>query len=104
MSWCRAWALAEGDRLLLCSDGLWGPLKEPALLHGMHQGEMLAAIPALVQGALAAAVKGSDNVTALGLLCQAASAALPAAPPPPPPAGPSDTEPATLPGPDLVFD
>lgn len=98
------WSLAEGDRLLLCSDGLWGPLKEPVLLHGMHQGEMPAAIPALVQGALAAAVKGSDNVTALGLLCQAASAALPAAPPPPPPAGRSDTEPATLPGPDLVFD
>ncbi|MEI6028767.1 MAG: PP2C family serine/threonine-protein phosphatase [Betaproteobacteria bacterium] len=98
------WSLAEGDRVLLCSDGLWGPLKEPALLHGMHQGEMPVAIPALVKGALAAAVSGSDNVTALGLLCQAASAASPAAPPAPPPAAPSDTEPATVPDPDLVFD
>jgi serine/threonine protein phosphatase PrpC len=63
------WSLAEGDRILLCSDGLWGPLEAPALLHGMHRGEMTAAVPALVRAALDAAASGSDNITALGCLC-----------------------------------
>lgn len=64
------WSLAEGDRVLLCSDGLWGPLADVELLRTLHQGEMPAVIPSLVQAALAAAASGSDNVTALGCLCQ----------------------------------
>ncbi len=67
------WSLAEGDRILLCSDGLWGPLAEAELLHDLHHGEMPAVVPALVKTALDAAASGSDNVTALGCLCQPGS-------------------------------
>lgn len=59
--------LRSGDRLLLCSDGLWGVLKEPALLHGLSAQAVDAAIPALVESALQIAGSKSDNVTALAL-------------------------------------
>lgn len=59
--------LHSGDRLLLCSDGLWGALKEPALLHGLCAQPVNEAIPALVDSALQIAGASSDNVTALAL-------------------------------------
>lgn len=59
--------LRSGDRLLLCSDGLWGALKEPALLHGLCAQPVNDAIPALVDSALQIAGNKSDNVTALAL-------------------------------------
>ncbi|HEY4663497.1 MAG TPA: PP2C family serine/threonine-protein phosphatase [Comamonas sp.] len=59
--------LHSGDRLLLCSDGLWGVLKEPALLHGLSVQPVNEAIPALVESALQIAGEKSDNVTALAL-------------------------------------
>lgn len=70
------WSLADGDRLLLCSDGLWGPLTEPALLHCMRQGDMQSAVRTLVQDALTTADPVSDNVTALGCLCQSSPEAV----------------------------
>lgn len=59
--------LHSGDRLLLCSDGLWGALKEPALLHGLAELPVAQAIPALVESALQITGEKSDNVTALAL-------------------------------------
>jgi len=60
------WSLAAGDRVLLCSDGLWGPLSDLSVLQGMMQGRLAQAVPALVQRALAAGGGHGDNVTALG--------------------------------------
>ena len=60
------WSLAAGDRVLLCSDGLWGPLSDLSVLQGMAQGPLAQAVPALVQRALAAGGAHGDNVTALG--------------------------------------
>lgn len=60
-------SLRSGDRLLLCSDGLWGTLKESALLHGLSSLPVAQAIPHLVESALHIAGDKSDNVTALAL-------------------------------------
>lgn len=60
-------SLRSGDRVLLCSDGLWGVLKEPDLLQGLSAQPVDVAIPALVESALQMAGSKSDNVTALAL-------------------------------------
>lgn len=59
--------LQRGDRLLLCSDGLWGVLQEPALLHGLCLNTVDVAVPTLVDSALQIAGNKSDNVTAVAL-------------------------------------
>jgi len=55
-------ALAAGDRLLLCSDGLHGAVSDPQIKDALNQaGQLADATKALVDSALAAG--GSDNVT-----------------------------------------
>ena len=64
--------LCDGDRVLLCSDGLWGVLPEreiTALLAGHRLAE---SVPAMVERALRAGGPSSDNVTALAFEWQAA--------------------------------
>ncbi|MEG2999567.1 MAG: serine/threonine-protein phosphatase [Comamonas sp.] len=70
--------LLPGDRLLLCSDGLWDVLPEATLLHGLCATPLDAAVPSLVDAALLAAGVHSDNVTALAMEWQQ-DAELPAA-------------------------
>ena len=59
--------LRRGDRVLLCSDGLWGVLDEAFLLQGLSRQPVHEAIPALVDAALQTAGEKSDNVTAIGM-------------------------------------
>ena len=57
--------LQPGDRLLLCSDGLWGAIGDAAICEQMARQPLSDAVPELVEQALRAAGPKSDNVTVL---------------------------------------
>jgi serine/threonine protein phosphatase PrpC len=64
--------LQSGDRVLLCSDGLWGCVADADIARALAPPQTLAdAVPALVEQALEAAGARSDNVTALALQWEA---------------------------------
>jgi serine/threonine protein phosphatase PrpC len=67
------WTLKQGDRLLLCSDGLWDSLGEAELLSILGSEPVSLCVPRLVDTALRRAGQSSDNVTALALEWEMAS-------------------------------
>ncbi len=72
-------ALQKGDRLLLCSDGLWSCLSEAAITACLSQKPVSEAVPALVESALLKAGDRGDNVTAIGLEWETPDGAMQAA-------------------------
>jgi serine/threonine protein phosphatase PrpC len=82
----RSYAVVEGDRYLLCSDGLSGPVSAPEIADALGRDE---GPPQIAQRLLKLAndAGGPDNIAALVLHCQGGHThALPAdsVPPPPP--------------------
>ena len=59
--------LLQGDRLMLCSDGLWGSLGDEDIVYELANRRVDEAVPELVEKALRKAGDASDNVTALAL-------------------------------------
>lgn len=59
--------LKRNDLLLLCSDGLWGPLTQRQLLHALMTRELGQAIPELVELAEVRAGPQCDNVSVLAM-------------------------------------
>jgi len=57
--------LHTGDRLLLCSDGLWGALSDAQITEQLARRPVSDAVPELVEQALRTAGAKSDNVTVL---------------------------------------
>ena len=60
-------ALKEGDKLMLCSDGLWGSLDDAEIVRELSSKSVSAAVPTLVDRALLVGGKHSDNVTVLAM-------------------------------------
>ncbi len=60
-------ALMQGDKVLLCSDGLWAPLTEDEIVADLSHKTVDIAVPDLVEQALRHAGSRSDNVTCLAL-------------------------------------
>ena len=59
--------LQHGDRMLLCSDGLWSHLSDEHIAFHLTQSPIGEAVPQLVENALLKAGDRGDNVTALAL-------------------------------------
>jgi serine/threonine protein phosphatase PrpC len=59
--------LHSGDRILLCSDGLWSALSDQELVKGMSQGPLEDAVDRLVNEALRRSGAKADNVSALAV-------------------------------------
>ena len=61
-----------GDRVMLCSDGLWGTLPDPTITEILTKHAISDAVPELVERALRVAGERSDNVTVLAVEWEAA--------------------------------
>jgi hypothetical protein len=59
--------LQEGDRVLLCSDGLWGTVKDFEIANEMGSQALEHAVPELVEMALKRGGPRCDNVTVLAM-------------------------------------
>ena len=59
--------LKQGDKLLLCSDGLWGSLDEADIVGQLSASPVSESIPELVEVALRKGGSHGDNVTAMAL-------------------------------------
>ncbi len=60
-------SLQQGDRLMLCSDGLWTSLSEADIIDQLQHKAVSEAVPDLVDLALQQGGETSDNVTVLAL-------------------------------------
>ena len=59
--------LQQGDKVLLCSDGLWGALGDQEIVNHLSAFPVAQAVPELAERALRKAGSSSDNVTVLAL-------------------------------------
>lgn len=59
--------LEQGDRILLCSDGLWSSVDDEAITRQLGRQTVSHAVPDLVEDALRKAGEHSDNVTVVAL-------------------------------------
>ncbi len=59
--------LQQGDKILLCSDGLWGSLADIDIVYHLGTKPVAQAVPDLVEKALQKAGSSSDNVTVIAL-------------------------------------
>jgi PPM family protein phosphatase len=59
--------LAAGDRVILCSDGLWSGVQEAELSRMLDGQPVASVVPALIQKALESQGRTADNTTALAM-------------------------------------
>jgi PPM family protein phosphatase len=64
--------LQPRDRVLLCSDGLWGTVSDPEIVGVLSASSISESVPELVERALRAGGPRSDNVTVLAVEWEAA--------------------------------
>lgn len=63
----RATLLHPGDTLLLCSDGLWGPLSATMIAQGLRGAELARTVPALMDLAESRSGPDCDNLSVVAM-------------------------------------
>jgi PPM family protein phosphatase len=66
--------LQQGDKVLLCSDGLWGTVTDTEITHQLAKLPVADAVPELVEQALRNGGEHSDNVTVIAFEWETADA------------------------------
>ena len=66
--------LQGGDRIMLCSDGLWGTVADDFIAHELANRAISDAVPELVETALRQGGERCDNVTVLAVEWESATA------------------------------
>ena len=59
--------LRHGDTLLLCTDGLWGPLPPAGIAQAFARADVTVAAPVLLDSAEARAGRDCDNLSVVGI-------------------------------------
>ena len=59
--------LQQGDRIMLCSDGLWGSVNDNDIVHAMSKGSVANVVPDVVELGLRQGGAHSDNVTVIAM-------------------------------------
>lgn len=59
--------LQQGDKIMLCSDGLWGSVHDDEIVRQLSRSAVSEVVPELVETALRKAGDSSDNVTVIAL-------------------------------------
>jgi serine/threonine protein phosphatase PrpC len=59
--------LESGDILVLCTDGVWGPIDTPTLVSTLHDGNFMQAVPMLLNKAELAGGPHGDNLSIIGV-------------------------------------
>ncbi len=65
--------LQERDRLMICSDGLWGTISDEVITHHLASRAISDAVPELVEEALRSGGPKCDNVTVLAVEWESAT-------------------------------
>lgn len=63
----RPTALRHGDTLLLCSDGLWGPLSGRLICEALLREDIMSAVPNLLDLAETRAGRDGDNLSGIAM-------------------------------------
>jgi PPM family protein phosphatase len=64
---CQPQTLQQGDRIMLCSDGLWGSVDDDAIVKVMCNGAVDVTVPEAVELAMRQSGEHGDNVTVLAM-------------------------------------
>ena len=59
--------LQQGDKIMLCSDGLWGSLSDEEIVHELSRHGVAEAVPGIVEQALRNGGEYGDNVTVVAV-------------------------------------